>query len=146
MLCGSHDQIWNLANHMKKQNKKMLNLLVKNWKLRVWCSLFHFFHVIYKISNSNIWSEKYFAQASCTESTLLLSYDLSCCWVNWSIEETTANYSRSKCVINKYRYVIATNNYKSNHVKLKIAFNHLYVIYKKIGTNNCSTNTDNCPK
>ena len=27
----------------KTKNIKMLNLLVKNWKLRVWCSLFHFF-------------------------------------------------------------------------------------------------------
>ena len=43
ILCGSHIKIWNLANHMRKQNKKMLNLLVKNWKLRVWCSLLHFF-------------------------------------------------------------------------------------------------------
>ena len=41
MLCGSHIKIWNLANHMKKQNKK--HLLMKNWKLRVWCFLFHFF-------------------------------------------------------------------------------------------------------
>ena len=44
MLCSSLIKIWNLANHMKKPTKniKMLNLLVKNWKLRVWCSLFHF--------------------------------------------------------------------------------------------------------
>ena len=27
----------------KAKNIKMLNLLVKNWKVRVWCSLFHFF-------------------------------------------------------------------------------------------------------
>ena len=45
MLCGSHIKIWNLASHMKKQTKniKTLDLLVKNWKLRVRCSLFHFF-------------------------------------------------------------------------------------------------------
>ena len=45
MLCGSHIKIWNLANHMKKRNKKLQNAksLVKNWKLRVWCSLFHIF-------------------------------------------------------------------------------------------------------
>ena len=35
----------------KTKNIKMLNLLVKNWKLRVWCSLSYFFHVICKISN-----------------------------------------------------------------------------------------------
>ena len=45
MLCSSHIKIWNLAKYLKKQNKniKMLDLLMKNWKLRVWCSLFHFF-------------------------------------------------------------------------------------------------------
>ena len=54
----------------KTKNIKMLNLLVKNWKLRVWCSLLHFFHVICKISNSNMWAAKHLAQASCTELTL----------------------------------------------------------------------------
>ena len=45
MLCGLHIRIWNLAQHMKKQNKntKMLDLLMENWKLRVWCSLLIFF-------------------------------------------------------------------------------------------------------
>ena len=36
MLCGSHIKIWNLANHIKEQNKKnikILYLLMKNWKL-----------------------------------------------------------------------------------------------------------------
>ena len=45
---------------------KMLDLLMKNWKL-----LFHFFHVICKISNFNIWTAKHLTQASCTELTLL---------------------------------------------------------------------------
>ena len=57
--------------HEKTKNIKMLNLLVKNWKLRLWCSLFHFFHVIFEISNFNMWTEKHLAQASCTELTLL---------------------------------------------------------------------------
>ena len=47
----------------------MLNLLVKNWKLRVWCSLFHSFHGICKISNVDTWTAKHLAQASCTELT-----------------------------------------------------------------------------
>ena len=64
MLCDSHIRIWNLANNMKKQNKKHQNL--KNWKIRVWCSLFNFFHVICKM-----WTAKHLAQASCTELTLL---------------------------------------------------------------------------
>ena len=48
----------------------MLDLFMKNWKLRVWCSLFHFFHVICKISNFNMWTAKHLAQASCTGLTL----------------------------------------------------------------------------
>jgi hypothetical protein len=73
MLCGSQIRIWNLANHMKKQKKniKMLELLVKNWKLRVWCFWFHFFHVICKTSYFNMWTAKHLVQASCTELTLL---------------------------------------------------------------------------
>ena len=74
MLCGSLIKIWNLANHMKNKTKniKMLDLLVKNWKITVWCFLFHFFHVICKISNFNLWTAKHLAQASCTELTLPL--------------------------------------------------------------------------
>ena len=48
----------------------MINLLVKNWKLSVWGSLFHFFHVICKISNVNMCTAKHLAWASCTELTL----------------------------------------------------------------------------
>ena len=57
----------------KTKNIKMLHLLVKNWKLRVWSSLFHFFYVICKISDFNMWTAKHLAQASCTELTLLFS-------------------------------------------------------------------------
>ena len=32
---------WNLKSC--KPHEKMLDLLIKNWKLRVWCSLLHFF-------------------------------------------------------------------------------------------------------
>ena len=38
----------------------MLNLLVKNWKLRIWCYLFHFSHVICKISNFTSWISQSF--------------------------------------------------------------------------------------
>ena len=67
---------WNLKScktHEKIQKNpiKMLNLLVKNWKLRVWCYLFHYFHVICKISNFNMWTAKHLAQASRNELTLL---------------------------------------------------------------------------
>ena len=54
------------------ENIKTLEVLMKNWKLRVWCSLFHFFHVICKISNFNMWTAKHLAQASCIELTLIL--------------------------------------------------------------------------
>ena len=67
ILCGSHIKIWNLANHTKNKTKsiKMLDLLMKNWKLRVRYSLFHFFHVICKM-----WTAMHLPQASCTELTL----------------------------------------------------------------------------
>ena len=73
MLCISLIKIWNLANHMRKQNKKHLNTRSMAEKLktkRVWCSLFHFSHVIWKISNYNMWTAKHLAQASCTELSL----------------------------------------------------------------------------
>ena len=72
MLCGSHIEIWNLANHMKTQKKKYQNAIFINekWKLRIWYSLYHFFHVICKISNFNMWTAKHLAQASCTELNL----------------------------------------------------------------------------
>ena len=52
------------------QNKKHQN--DENWKLRVWCSLFHFFHVIWKILKFNMWPEKHLVQAFCTDLTLIL--------------------------------------------------------------------------
>ena len=77
MLCGSLIRIWNLANHMKKQNKKhqkaaSIGKKLKNGKLRVWRFLFHFLHVICTISNSNTWTAKHLANLSCTELTLEL--------------------------------------------------------------------------
>ena len=48
----------------KTKNIKMLNLLVKNWKL------FPLFHVICNISNFNMWTANHLAHASCTELTL----------------------------------------------------------------------------
>ena len=54
----------------KTKNIKVIDLLVTNWKLRVWCFLSHLFHVICKISNFNMWTAKHLMQASCTELTL----------------------------------------------------------------------------
>ena len=54
----------------KRKNVKMLFLLMKIWRIRVWCSLFHLFQVICKISNFNMWTAKHMAQASCTDLTL----------------------------------------------------------------------------
>ena len=53
------------------KTKRHQNQLMKNWKLRVWCSLSTFFHVNCKISNSDMRTAKYLAQASCTEFTLI---------------------------------------------------------------------------
>ena len=57
-----------LQTTWKMKDIKMLNLLVKNWKLRVWCSLFHFFHVICKIFDMR--TTNHLVQPSCTELTL----------------------------------------------------------------------------
>ena len=54
----------------KTNSIKILDLLMKNWKIRVWYHLLHFFHVICKILNFNMWAAKHLAQASCTELTL----------------------------------------------------------------------------
>ena len=76
-----------ISNHLKPKNFKECKfghswineskspiystvILVKNWKLRVSCSLFHFFHVICKILNFDMWTAKHLVQASCTELTL----------------------------------------------------------------------------
>ena len=63
---------------MKKQNKKPQNAKSIGEKLKTKSLMFFvsFFHVIRKISNSNMWTEKHLAQASCTELTLLESREL----------------------------------------------------------------------
>ena len=72
MLWGWCIKVWNLATTWKNKTKniKMRQMLVKNSKLRVWCSLFNFFHVICKISNFNMWTAKHLSKSSCTELTL----------------------------------------------------------------------------
>ena len=57
-------------NKTKTKNIKILDLLMRNWKLIVWCSLFHLFHVICKISNFNLWTARHLVQASSIELTL----------------------------------------------------------------------------
>ena len=59
--------------HMKKKQK--------NWKLQVWCSLFHFFHVICKISNlicepKSIWHKLLVLSWLYTQSLLLRNHQL----------------------------------------------------------------------
>ena len=43
----------------KTKNISMLNVLVKYWKLRVWCSLFHFFMWFARFFNFNMWTAKH---------------------------------------------------------------------------------------
>ena len=59
-------------SHEKTKNKKikMLDLLMKNWKLRVWSSSFHFFFLWFARFQILIWTQKHLARASCTELTL----------------------------------------------------------------------------
>ena len=69
ILYGSHIKIWNLANHIKKQNKKHQDTRSIDKKLETKSLMFlvSFFHVICKII---LWTAKHLAQASCTELTL----------------------------------------------------------------------------
>ena len=53
-----------------KARNMNIRIFLANWKLRVWYSLFHYYHVICKISNLNMWTAKHLARASCTELTL----------------------------------------------------------------------------
>ena len=75
----------------KKWNKEHQTLrfqfFIKN--LAFWCFLFCFFHVVCKISNSNMWTEKQLAQASCTE--LLLTHKCQCQFSSKS-EVTLTNF------------------------------------------------------
>ena len=68
MLCGSHIKIWNLANHMEKENKKHQNARFIDEKLKTKSLMFFvsFFHVICKISNFN---KLYLKFESWTDST-----------------------------------------------------------------------------
>ena len=59
---------------MKKQNKKHQNAKYSGEKVKTkgLIFLFHFFHVICKISYFDMWTTKHLAQASCTELTLTI--------------------------------------------------------------------------
>ena len=76
MLCGSHVKIWNLANHRnKKWNKEHQTLSFQFFinKSSILMFFVLFFHVVWNISNFDMWTEKQLAQASCTELTLPLN-------------------------------------------------------------------------
>ena len=72
MLCRSLIKIQKHANHMKNQNKNHQNTKSIGKKLKTKGLMFfsHFFHVICKISNLNMWTTKHLAQASFTDLTL----------------------------------------------------------------------------
>ena len=69
---------------------------MKTWKIRVWWSLFHFFHVICKISNFNMRSPKHLTQASCTELTLLVAL-----WNSTNKDYVVYSILKKNTVINK---------------------------------------------
>ena len=93
MLYSTHIEIWKFTNLMRKQKKKHQNARSTDKKLkpRVWCSLFHFFHVVCKISHFNTWTAKHLAQASCTKFTVRFFREkstefkpfLQCCFECW---------------------------------------------------------------
>ena len=71
---------WNATTYAVDHRAGVTDLQIaryigKKWKLRVRCSLFDSFHVICKISNFNVWTNKHLAQASCTELTLFAAWN-----------------------------------------------------------------------
>ena len=58
----------------KKKKAKNIKILVKNWKLKVWCSCFIFFLM---------WTAKHLVQASCTEFTLCKNILNTASWRLW---------------------------------------------------------------
>ena len=66
MLCGSHIKIWNdCKSHEKNEAKNIRPLVFSFLSINL-----AFFHLVCKISNFNMWTTKYLAQASCTELIL----------------------------------------------------------------------------
>ena len=59
---------------MKKHDKYRQNVrsIGEKLKIRVLCSLLHFFHMICKISNFDTKTAKHIVKASCTELTLFM--------------------------------------------------------------------------
>ena len=72
MLWGSHIKIWNIANHMNKNETKNMRPLVFRFSPRFSIFMFFvlFFHVVCKTSNFDVWTAKHLGQASCNELTL----------------------------------------------------------------------------
>ena len=71
---SSHIKIWNLANHMKKNETKNIRPLVFSLSpidLAILMYFVLFFHVVCKISNFNMWTVEHLVKISCTELTLL---------------------------------------------------------------------------
>ena len=104
MLCGSHIKIWNITNHIK-----MLDLLVKNWKLRVWCSLFHFFSC--DLQDFKFW---YVNHKTFGASVL--------CWVDFTMVLLSIPFNKLTC--NHHwrttnHHWRTNNNHRENHYKTK---------------------------
>ena len=61
----------------------MLDLFMKNWKLRLWCFLFHFFHVICKICEpENVWRKLLVLSWLYTLRAEIIR-KFRCFWSNW---------------------------------------------------------------
>ena len=71
MLGGLHVKIW--TNHIQKLKKRTEDFSFQFFinKSSILMLFVLFFHVVWEISNFNMWTAKHLAQASCTEFTLL---------------------------------------------------------------------------
>ena len=63
-------KIWNLANHMRKQNKNHQNEIFFGDKLKILSLMFFVSFFSCDLQNFIMWTAKHLVQASCTELTL----------------------------------------------------------------------------
>ena len=69
-----HFEILQITWKNETKNIRPLVFSFSSINLAFWC---FFFHVVCKISNFNMWTAKYLAQASCTELTLSIQRSLT---------------------------------------------------------------------
>ena len=101
MLCSSHFKIWNLANHMKKQNKKHQNAICIREKLKTKGLMF--FVSFFSCDLQDFWYENHKAFGA----TFLY-------WVDFNLH-IRLSLKDSKSSMAKWTYVFSSTNHGMLH-------------------------------